>query len=414
MKKHRQPTVEKSSKIKLQLDSSKSSTMLSVFSSTVKSIELKKNQNLDINISANRYSFVSNDGERTNDFNVSGNNVTQGQGFGEAEVIIIPSTAEEEHLQKSENAINQKQIIITAHSNQENKTQTQLRNTISSIQHTQIRENDDKNSSHLAIKNVEYPLSTNIGKWNSSDAQAIVEIETNANDTEKLYKKFPLNVPTRSNVALNKPLRPKPVMDQEGGKIMRNITFEMEKKDTKEEDLQTTEEAVIILNTEVVTSTSVQVSYGEEIISEDEELSKENSTNTKVDDYPVITHNVQSLSQLAGAQMQLKYKNIFPRSIRDDKYEKMFDEQSMKTGHSVQQFSSVIEKYKKQPSNETLHLIIEHIASMYTKATTEPANITKLNTVKYFYNDTLMTRPMHKILISTTMESLKNVIGKFL
>lgn len=97
-KKHRQPTIERTSKIKLQLDALRNGGHSS---STIppKTAEVRKTQTFDVNGSANRYSFVSEDTEPDNTHSAAATsaspNSTNVRGFGEAEVIIIPSTGED-------------------------------------------------------------------------------------------------------------------------------------------------------------------------------------------------------------------------------------------------------------------------------------------------------------------------------
>lgn len=100
-KKHRQPTIERTSKIKLQLDALRNGghSTSPLPSSSVKSVDVRKTQTFDVNGSANRYSFVSEDTEpvvsHSSTASSTAQNGTNVRGFGEAEVIIIPSTGDD-------------------------------------------------------------------------------------------------------------------------------------------------------------------------------------------------------------------------------------------------------------------------------------------------------------------------------
>ncbi len=446
VKKHRQPTVEKASKIKLQLDSTRP-PVLPQASVTSKPVETKRNQNFDVNGSANRYSFVSDDVDETVNPSLAGNG-TEMQGFGEAEAIIIPVNGDGEYADKSENA-SRERANNGGHSRRENRTQHEIRNFIAKVQ-------------KLQFLNDHSPSMTSTEKPTPHLNLTIIDKISGTNESGSLYKELSLNVPTRSNVGLHAPLRPKP-MPEESGKTVKNKTTVAETKTnttaaTAEDVPQTTENALIVLNTEVVTSTSMKVSYGEAVFNDDADTKEENSINHGTgdrpatghnvqtssedpppaghnghsstedspvighnvqplsEDSPVIGHNVQSLSELGVAKNQPKYKNIFPRSIRDVKYDKTFDDQSTKSGHISSHLGSIIDKYKKQPSNETLHQIIQQLASMYTKSTTlASVPTTKLNSFRPGYNG-LLTRPFNRISSTTsaTTESPKNISSKLL
>lgn len=261
------------------------------------------------------------------------------------------------------------------------------------------------------------------------------------------------NVPTRSNIGLGKPLRPKPTLEKvkkpSQEKLEQPIPDKTEQSSQEKEtfsatqltpdrvtqspgekvtdeipkveqpvvttvssttenphevdDGQNTEaNTVIVLNTEVVTSTSVQVSYRQSDFEDDTANTKDH---TLEQEQVQITHNLPSVVDLNGGNGgsgQIKYKNIFPRSIRDvTKQEKVFGGSS-KSKYNTQDFVSIVEKYKKQPSNETLNMIIEHLASIYTKTTTQRIISTKSQTMRPNFGGLLLTRPMHRISTSTT------------
>lgn len=348
MKKHRQPTIEKTSRIKLQLGS------------TVKpeSTTVKAKKNVDINGNINRYSFVSDDHKQVNNFSVTSNSSVL---LGEAEVIIIPSTAVGEYSERYEDVTSEGPKTKLAH-----------------------------------IQMVEQISSRNNGKVTSeSNERKIEQHETDASINEAENRPIPItdnstnlsvNVPTRSNIGLNRP-RPKPVL--QNNQTITNATTD--EKTQKTQIDQTTEDNVIVLNTEVVTSTSMQVSYGNNVILE-ETLDPKND-----DDGDNITHNVPSLFELSGSKTQQKYKNIFPRSIRDEEQTDRNKETKMSAHLNL-----IIEKYKKQPSNETLQLIIEQLAVMYTKATTPATQTTKLNLLKPSYSGMMLIKPLNKIYNVTT------------
>lgn len=158
-----------------------------------------------------------------------------------------------------------------------------------------------------------------------------------------------------------------------------------------------------MLNTEVVTSTSVQVSYRESNAKDEETADSTDDALNR--DEAEITHNLPSMVDLTGGtggSGQMKYKNIFPRSIRDVTRQEKATGGLTKGKYNTQEFVSIVEKYKKQPSNETLRMIIEHLASIYTKTTTQAIVSTKMPTMRPNLGGLLLTRPMHRISTSTT------------
>lgn len=337
----------------------------------------KSRKNVDINVSANRFSFVSDDQKPLNNFSVSGNSSVV---IGEAEVITIPSSGVG--------------VGVADYAAVQDVTS----------ERTKVK--------HAGINIVDEVLSRNNGKLAGESNERKIsrhEIDASINDSENLKPitdnaaNFSVNVPMRSNIALNKP-RPKPVLAKTDNQTVTNATKDEIKSlqtasaaPASAEIDQTTEDGgVIVLNTEVVTSTSMQVSYGNNVLLEETQQPKSDEAGSDN-----ITHIVRSPVELNGGSIkttQQKYKTIFPRSIREE------DNQSDPT--KVPKFSThlslIIEKYKKQPSNETLHLIIEQLSAMYTKTTTPAAQTTKLNVLKPSYNGIMLNKPLHKVYNATT------------
>ncbi|XP_065206949.1 serine protease nudel-like [Planococcus citri] len=416
MKKHRPPTIEKTSRIKLQLDKT---TTKPDTTTTSKS----SRKNIDINVSANRFSFVSDDRQKPlNNFSVSGN--SSSVLIGEAEVITIPSTAVGDYSAVVEEVTSQRSKVkhvdtatATAGSVSINIVDEILSRNNGKVSSTSTSESNERK---IIRHEIDGDASINDDDDESQNLKPIIGDDNAAN--------FSLNVPTRSNIALNKP-RPKPVLvaKTDNQTVTTNTTKDSSSSEIKShrtsttvaaaataapaspEIDQTTEDSVIVLNTEVVTSTSMQVSYGNNVLVEDTMPEQTQSKFDPLEDTgDNITHNVPSPIELNGAMKttQQKYKTIFPRSIREE------DDQSDpgKSPKISTHLSLIIEKYKKQPSNETLHLIIEQFAAMYTKTTTAtPAALTtKLNLlVKTNYNNGMMlNKPLlHKIHHNTTTSS---------
>lgn len=396
-KKHRQPTVEKSSKLKLQLDSTKS------LPTTTSKTSTKKIQNFDVNDKINRYSFVSDDTLQINNIG-SSENSSQVQGFGEAEVIIVSATPENESFLKKKDVTNEKLYQIESH-----KTPFIFsRNATSTIDKLPSRPSQQVHHNQQGIFNGN-KISEHSHKGNTTDKNAAKSNENKRSDED--FNRNPLsNLPTRSNIAVIKPVRPKGNIYGNAVKISTTTLKMEDNAEWKNDTLHTTEDAVIVLNTEVVTSTSMQVSYGHETFQDD----LPNSKNSNEDNSNIVTHNLQSLTEMAGPQITHKYKNIFPRSIRDDYEERI---KTRPTHHRDSHLSFLIEKYKKQPSNESLNLIIQQLASIYVKNTTQVESLrpaTKPSLLKSSYSGLLMTRPMNKISTNATPPTVKSSTEVFM
>lgn len=199
-KKHRQPTIERTSKIKLQLDALRNSSHSTSPSPSLatKSVDVRKTQTFDVNGSANRYSFVSEDAEPTvsHSSGVSSQNTTN-HGFGEAEVIIIPSTGDDNAVGSSTSTrprINISPIIKATTERRENRIGqvTMARNSTATIQKVipQAKRPESEFRSQEPSKPPIPPVTSNPDLLNFT------------------------NVPTRSNIGLGKPLRPKPSLEK--------------------------------------------------------------------------------------------------------------------------------------------------------------------------------------------------------